>query len=216
MSMRHPALSPYEDGRMSNRQRRALKGPSRRERRSAAQGAQAVTGRRIRISRPVKNQLDFKPELKAWHEPVQAGIAKRKSLGSLAMTVFDTRQQPLRFGAEHTEESLEGLLYDSCPALFEDCPPVPVTGTGLYGSKIRPFVALTLGPGPIYGERSSVRDAIAPELSLDDSHQLGSRPHVSLGQVFAAHQAVALQAKLEPVLPQYVEFGPALIELTLE
>jgi hypothetical protein len=206
----YPPLPSHEDG-ISNRERRSLRGPSVQARRTAAREAQTASGLRVRVSRAVKNQLAFKDELKVWHLPVQTGIATRKSLGSLAVTIFDTAQQPLRFGEMFSEAALKDVLDERYPALFEESPPIEVTGTDLFGSRQSPFVALTLAAGFAYREQASVQAIIAPELSLDASHQLEHRPHVSLGRLLVADRAQDIRAQLAPLIPEYVQFKPATI-----
>jgi hypothetical protein len=176
-----------------------------------ARGAQDASGLRIRISRKVKNQLDFSSELEVWHSPVQTGIAQRKSLGSLALTIFDTTQQPLQSMHDYTQESLEDMLQCRLPSLFEESPPIAVTGSALFGSRLRPFIALTLAAGHAHSEQAAVRSLVAPELSLDSRHQLDHQPHISLGQVFAPNQAEPIRSLLTPVLPGYVQLSPARI-----
>lgn len=211
MKRHFPELPPYEDGRLTTRQRRALKGPSRRERFDMARSAQNGSGLRIRVSRQVKNQQDFVPELKVWHDSVKKGVAQRKSLGSLAITQFDTNQLPLRFGQEFDEQSLEDLLQRECPQIFQDTEPILVRGIDTVGSKSQPFVALTFGHGRLHREQRDIRDAIAPELALDDSHQLGKQPHVSLGKVFAREMVPGIVDELRTKVPVAVQFAAATI-----
>lgn len=201
-------VSPYEDG-ISNRQRRALRGPSAHARLATARQAQADSGVRVRIARKVLNQGDFKSELKIWIPSVQNGVAARKSLGNLAMTIFDTSQQPLRYSDGITQDSLEENLAEQYPALYAPTKPLEVTGTALFGSKARPFIGLTFAPGPAFTELRKVQAIVAPELALDSSHQLKHQPHVSLGQVFSYEQALVIQDKLSSNLPGYVQLAPA-------
>ncbi len=203
-----PVYLPYEDG-IRNRERRALRGPSVQERRNAARAAQAQSGQRVHIARAVLNQPDFREELKVWIPWVQDGVATRRSLGNLTMTLFNTSQQPLRYAEDYTEEDLRDKFANRYPALFDRTPPLEVTGTDLFGNENRPFIGLMLAPGFAYRELAEVRGIIAPELVLDSSHQNPHRPHVSLGQAFTNAAALELQKRLNPVLPAYVQFGPA-------
>jgi hypothetical protein len=206
--------SPYEDG-ISNRQRRSLRGPSKADIRQAARTAQEQSGIRIRISRPVKNQLDFKPELKAWEVPTQARKTDRRGLGNLGITVFDTKQTPLRIGTDHDKASLEQLMRDYYPALFKESPLVEVAGVDLFGKKDKltdmPFVGLTFLYGHAHKEQRTVRDLVAPELALDDSHQLDHRPHVSLGTATSPDWGHRMIELVEPVVPKFVQFNPGII-----
>jgi hypothetical protein len=209
-----PQPSPYEDG-ISNRARRALRGPSESERRAQARAAQDASGMRIRIWRPITNQLAFKSELEVWRKPEYGRTALRKNLGNgLSLTVFDTNQQPLRYGESYTEETLTEKLRCSHPGLFATLGPIAVSGAESFGSKEKPFIALSFEPSGLNTERIAVRDAIAPELWLDSSHQLEHRPHVSLGQVLVSSVAEEIRVQLLPVLPTHVEFGPARVEVT--
>lgn len=203
---------PFEDG-ISNRERRALRGPSPRDRRAAARSAQIASGVRIRLARKVMNQLDFREQRKKWYPAVQEGTATSKSIGSFALTVFDTAQQPLRFGEEHTKESVEERIRARYPDFFLPSPPIEVTGTALFGNRDKPFIALTLAPGHAYDEKVKTRDLIAPELWLDNSHQLDDVPHISLGQVFARSKAEEIRIMLAPVLPAYVQFMPGIVNV---
>lgn len=203
----------YVDFGISNRQRRALRGPSANQRRNAARQSQAESGIRIRISRQVINQADFAPELKIWIPSVQDGVASRKSLGNLAMTVFDTTQQPLRYCDDISTESLEEDLESKYPELFRRTDPLEVTGTAFFGNRKSPFIGLTFAPGRAYDEIQQVRQLVAPELALDSSHQLSHQPHVSLGQVFSYDRALELKEKLDPVTPRYVQLAPAKVEV---
>lgn len=208
-----PIYLPYEDG-MRNRERRALRGPSVKQRRNTAREEQARSGQRIRIARRVLNQLDFKKELEVWIPFVQDGVASRRSLGNLAITLFDTNQQPLRFAEECTEEELKDRFEVRYPALFQNTPPIEVVGTDRFGDKSMPFIGLILAPGFAYSERREVRGIAAPELLLDDSHQNPHKPHVSLGQAFTREAAGNIQNKLDLILPGYVQFAPA--DITVE
>lgn len=203
----------YEDA-ISNRQRRSLRGPSKKKVLGDAKQAQLDSGVRIRISRPVANQLDFRDELKVWIQPTQDHVAKRKSLGNLTLTVFDTNQQPLRFLDEYTEESLRDRYEAKYPKLFRTTPPIGVTGVAPFGSDKQPMLALTLEPGFIHGDRLDTRRVVAPELDLDDRHQLDHVAHVTLGQVLVASQVETIRLALLPVLPSYVQFGPAEIDFS--
>jgi hypothetical protein len=205
----------YEDG-ISNRQRRAIRGKSTRERLTEARDAQAQSGIRVRIARPVKNETDFMGELKVWIPSVQAGVARRKSLGNLAMTVFDTAQQPIRACAGLTKEEIERRLASQYRPIFEQSPPIEVTGTALFGNLSRPFIGLTLAPGFAFKERGIVRPIVAPELGLDDRHQPDHRLHVSLGQALSHERAIEIQAALATVLPNYVQFRPATVSVELD
>lgn len=196
---------------MSTRQRRSLRGPSANQRLTNARNAQSSSGVRVRIARSVVNQTDFQPELKAWIPSVQDGVASRKSLGNLAMTVFDTTQQPLRFSDDLTEESLTKDFQRRYPLLFVKTKPLEVTGIALFGNRDRPFIGLTFAPGQAFDEIGTVRDIVAPELALDASHQQSHQPHVSLGQAFSYDRAVEIMAKLDPVRPDYVQFAPATV-----
>ncbi len=214
MSMETPYSPTYIDERISNKQRRALRGKPNGRRLAEARQSQSESGLRIRIARPVKNASDFGAQMRVWHDLVRTGKAKRKTYGQLALTVFDTKQQPLRNGLDHSEETLTELFEDQYPDLFRDTKPAAVTGTNLFGSKSEPFVGLVFAPGRIHDERIIVRDIVAPELSLGDGHEKLHRPHVSLGRTSLGHLAVEMQQKLEPVLPAYVQFGPATIYIS--
>ncbi|HSX46419.1 MAG TPA: hypothetical protein VLF87_00285 [Patescibacteria group bacterium] len=200
----------YEDA-ISNRQRRSLQRQSSRDRLATARDAQATSGVPIRIARSVKNQTDFLPELKIWIPYGHAHTAKRKSLGNLAMTIFDTSQQPLRSSEGQTLESVEALFDARYPDLLRPSPPIEVAGIGLYGIKDCPFIGLQLAPGFSEREQETVRQLIAPELALDASHQKIHRMHISLGQALSRECAVVLLEELEPVLPTYVQLLPASI-----
>lgn len=205
--------SPFADESRNSQRRTTRYRPA--EELAIARKRQQESGVRIRLSRPVKNHKDFSPELKVWHEPVQFGYATRKGLGALAVTLFDTNQQPLRSSDGHSQASLLELLQEWYPAFFQDTPPITVTGTAPFGSSSKPFIGLTLGPGFLYDEQTRIRSLVAPELSIDDSHQLQHRLHVSLGQVFVAAQAQAIEEQLRPVVPGYVQFGPGQIILDI-
>lgn len=209
-----PRLPLYEDD-ISNRERRSLKGPSKRERRNTVRTIQDASGITIRIERRVKNQLDFGPQRKLWYPSVQEGIATSKGVGSLALTVFDTKQQPLAFLAEDTtRESIEAKLRNGYPDLFRETPPIEITGVRLFGDEDEnPFIGVFLAPGHAFDEKRRVRNIVAPELWLDDSHQLEDLPHVSLGQVFAPRQAKEIRDMLRPVMPRYVQFMPGTVSV---
>lgn len=201
--------SVYED----DSRRRRHRTQTAEERRAAAIAAQAMSGSRVRIARSVKNQGNFADELKVWIPFVQSGVASRKSLGNLAMTVFDTAQQPL-INNSFNQASVEEKLKRDCPALFKDSPRIEVTGTDLFGSRSQPFIGLTLAPSSVYLEWQSVRDIIAPELSLGDAHLPRHRIHVSLGQAHTHDHAVIIQKALQSSLPEYVQFKGARVSVT--
>jgi hypothetical protein len=204
--------NPYTD-EISNRQRRSLNG-SKKGKLQAARQAQEKAGFRLRISRSVLNHQDFGPELKTWIPFVQAGLASRKSLGNLSITLFDTNQQPLRHNNEGfgSEDELLELLQDRRPELFVRTPPIKVTGISLFGNESEPFVGLRLEPGFIYDELGHVRRIVAPELSLDRSHQLEHLPHVTVGQATRPESVEAIQVALRTVLPDYVQFTESNID----
>ncbi len=201
--------NPYVD-EISNRQRRSLRQQSKSVKLREAVKAQQNAGYRVRISRSVLNQQHFTPELKTWIPFVQSGVARRRSLGNLSLTVFDTSQQPLRRdeGFE-SEEALREKLFDRRPELSRDSPPIAVTGISLFGNDREPFVGLTLEPGFIYEELDEVRRIVAPELALDRSHQRDHTPHVTLGQVINLESLDTIQKALGLVFPKYVQFEAA-------
>lgn len=202
--------SIYED---DGRGRRP-KVPSAAKRRAAAFAAQSMSGVRVRIARDVVNQLDFKPELAAWTPFVQGGTAHRKSLGNLAMTVFDTRQQPLMNSEGLTEDAVRTRLYRACPDVFEETQRIKVVGIDTFGNPERPFLGLLLEPGVIHLQKGTVREAVAPELALGDDHLPDHRLHVSLGQVFGSDNAKHILDTLGPNLPSHVVFKG--VDITVE
>jgi hypothetical protein len=201
--------NPYVD-EISSRERRSLRQKPKSVRRNDAFKAQGDAGYRVRISRPVLNQPHFMPELKTWIPFVQAGVARRRSLGNLALTVFDTSQQPLmREEGFESEERLKDRLFDRRPELARDSPPIIVKGMALFGNAREPFVGLTLEPGFVYEELGEVRRIVSPALDLDRSHQLDHIPHVTLGQISHLESIDTIQSALREVLPEYVQFAAA-------
>lgn len=196
--------------RRSNRTQRP------RDRLATARRAQAESGIRIRIARPVANQSDFAQELKVWIPHVQEGMAARKSLGNLAMTLFDTNQQPITCSDGQTEESIREKIEVRYSKLFVASPTIEVTGIRRFGNTDRPFLGLTLAPGFAQQEQQTVRALVAPELALGEDYQLEHTLHVSLGQAFSRERAERIEKALLPVLPTYVKFGPADISVGVE
>ncbi|MBC7546835.1 hypothetical protein H7171_03775 [Candidatus Saccharibacteria bacterium] len=200
----HAAPCSYED---------AARGPriiSVTQRRQQAYDAQQQSGMRIRIARPVLDQPRvFQDQLKIWHAPQQEGVAKRKNIGSFAMTIFDTKQQPLKNCEPFTVESLEEEFQSRYPQLFRATGRIAVTGMQVFGGREKSFIGLTLEHQEIMPERHKVYGVIAPELLLSDYHLKENRPHISLGTVFRPHLVPEIRELLEPVIPKFVQFGPA-------
>jgi hypothetical protein len=208
-------LSLYEDG-SRNSQRRSLRYQPARQRRQQARVAQTASGLRYRIWRKVLNEEDFADELRIWHPAQQNGDVKRKNYREFTLTVFDTNQQPIRHVESYTEEELTELLMRKRPQLFEPTGRIATAGVAPFGNKT--FLALHFGE-QLEDDRVTARNAIAPELMIDDSHQLVHRSHVSLGKILvkdAAQRARVcdeLRAQLEPVIPKFAEFGPAQVDV---
>jgi|GEM_PF-2713059 hypothetical protein len=215
-----PGEPAYDElGILEAAAKRGMRSASAADLGKRARASQAASGLRVRIFRPVVNQEAFKNQLQVWHGLVNERGATRatygKGLGGLTMTLFDTSQQPLlALDESYTEESLSEKLERARPGIFKRTGSIAVLGTEQFGSKLQPFIALTfaLGPGnSLLDETRTVRHTVAPELSIRDDYLPDHRLHVSLGQVFRVADAAPLQEKLDAVIPQFVEFGPATV-----
>ena len=56
---------------------------------------------------------------------------------------------------------------------------------------------------------------VAPGLALGDGHLPNHTPHVTLGQVLVAKNAPDIEGMLKGLLPDYVQFKPANVELSI-
>lgn len=208
--------APVYSDEISQRQRRSLRQIPHSKRYELARRAQDAAGFRIRISRAVLNNLAFRPELERWTPFVQAEprIAERRSMGNLALTLFDTAQQPLTRAVSYSsEEELHERLEIRHPQLFANTEPIPVIGLALFGNTaVCPFIGLKLGGDVIREEITVVRRVVAPELSLDSIHLPLHTPHVSLGKVLNPGSVRHVVEAIESYLPQAVQFKPAHIE----
>ena len=197
--------SPYTDCAHRSRPVRIR---SKAERLADARSSQENAGVVIRICRPVVNTPDFQPELKVWWSALQGKNGTRRTAGKLALTLYDSKQQPLQTVPTYTQEEMIDFLGVRYPDLFKPTPPIKVTGTGLFGNREKPFVALELATkGFLDQDKQSVLGLIAPELLLARDHLQDHRLHVSLGQA-ALETALIIERDIQEFLPAYVQFGP--------
>jgi hypothetical protein len=192
---------------------------SRRELQDRARKNQKNSGTHIRVARTVLNGSDFGPELEAWHRIVIEKNGIRKSLGNLAVTLFDTSQTPLLNCPDHYDsESLKDRIEEKHPEYFQKTRPIAVSGTRLVGDIESGFawVALTFdcARNPLLEERRNIGRIIAPELRLSDSHMREQTLHISLGQMSVKEYQRDFKDELESQLPEYVILRPATVEVT--
>lgn len=207
-------LDPYEDA-SRRRQARSIKTPKQRY--NEAKDGQRKSGMRIRIYRPISNSQDFRDELRAWQLPADRGLAERRSLGGLAMTLFDTQQQPLKYCPDYTEEELTDLLALRLPTLFLASGPHKVEGLRLFGvnkNETSGHLVLSFPMGELNDELKKVKSIVAPEISLADDHLLSHIPHVSLGKIVDLSKREEIESLIEPVMPKQVTFNKTVISVT--
>jgi len=206
------------------RRARSYRAPTMREQRDRVREEQGKAKVRIRVDRPVKNYEDFRAQMAVWHLSDAEGRTSRTRFGrsksgrQLEMTLLDTASQTLgAFDDSMDAEDLRDKLGRTRPELFKDTGQIAIADVKLFGSGYRPWVALTFSPEAHEQDREIqvIRHAIVPGLALGDGHVRKDEKHVSLGDLLVTDTRQVqrtfqeLRSHILPLLPEYVEFGPA-------
>lgn len=233
MSFLLPPATSYEAFKRSRRNRSRNKQPApplqvidRREQDCPLSEA------RIRISRAIgpRSQADFGAVAAALRVPDERKILRRKSIGSFALTVFDTRQQPLVNCPDYTMSELEELFNEGYKALARPTRNIGVTGLDTFGNlnsdSSDVFIALRFAPQDrvVFEEPAKIQTLLSEAGGRADNKLYV--PHVSIAKVFGrARTNGCMDVMQDPVIrpiisslaqivPQYVQFEPAIVELS--
>lgn len=208
------------------RRRRAFRPLSVDEQRQQTREAQAQSGIRVRIERPVSNYAAFVPQMAAWYRQETEGKVARRKLGrtnnqnALHVTLLDTGDSNEMLGTiddSLTAEDIVRKLADRSPHALRRTGQIAFTGIELFGPKFKPWVALPISPAArsMHEERRVIRQIVAPNSGESDN-----RLHTSLGDITVddvqkvADTFQALKRGIAPLLPEFIEYGP--IRVTVE
>jgi hypothetical protein len=167
----------------------------------------------LRISRGVANPEDFKKIDKKLKKPHKEGIIVRRSVGRMALTVFDSSLDRLPPNFDLNQDDIIETLKTEVPELFMDVE-ARVDNIDFYGVSRSPFVALKFESEELCKQMARTIVALNPILSLRDINMSQLHPHLSLAKSFSSERAKALKSSLQGCLPHVVVFKPVEISLT--
>jgi hypothetical protein len=167
----------------------------------------------LHISRGVANPEDFKKIDTKLKKPHQEGIISKRSVGRMALTVFDSNLYRLPPNFDLTQDDIIETLKTEVPELFMNVG-AKVDNIDFYGVSRRPFVALNFESEELCRHMARTIVALNPVLSLRDIDMSPLQPHLSLAKSFSSERAKAIKSSLQGCLPHIVIFKPVEISLT--